>query len=486
MTTALYRKYRPGNFEEVTGQEHITKTLKNAIGMGQISHAYLFTGPRGVGKTSIARIFAKTINCKDIKKGEACNKCVMCKSFIDGKAIDMIEIDAASNRGIDEIRDLRDKIKFAPNQAKYKVFIIDEVHMLTKEAFNALLKTLEEPPAHAIFVLATTEIHKVPDTIISRCQRFDFERINTKLITARLEDISKKEGFEYELKALEMIAVEASGGLRDAISLLDQVSSFNAKKITEMEIKSIIGRADLEQIFNVALLMAKGKTKEPLDIINDLVLRGGDVNQFVKNLLEFLREVFLFKLARRESEKIPKEYLEKVSNATSERELIDILEILANVEKQSKLSSLPQLPLEIALVKIGMSIRGQIYEGIIEKKVSEKSSKEMITDTGSNKWEELLLEIKSSNHSVHAFLKAADPEIDKGVLVLAFLYQFHKERIEDVKNKMILEKAIAKVYGEPLRVKCVLKKGEKMKKEEDKKSDIVAKSIEIFGGEIVG
>jgi DNA polymerase-3 subunit gamma/tau len=228
----LYRKYRPKRFAEIVGQEHVVRTLTNAIASGMVSHAYLFAGPRGCGKTTIARLLAKAVNCKNRKEGEAepCNQCDSCLEINQGNAMDLIEIDAASNRGIDEIRDLRDGIRFVPTKSKYKVFIIDESHQLTREAANALLKTLEEPPSHAIFVLATTEVHKMIPTIVSRCQRFDFRRLKVPEIIGRLETILEKEKINFEKEALNLIALAASGSIRDAESLLDEVVSFSGKE----------------------------------------------------------------------------------------------------------------------------------------------------------------------------------------------------------------------------------------------------------------
>ena len=223
---ALYRTYRPQNFSEVAGQEHITKTLMNALKNDKISHAYLFSGPRGTGKTSIAKIFAKAVNCEKAPTSDACCSCEICKGIAEGKISDVIEIDAASNNGVDEIRDLRERVKYVPSVCKYKVYIIDEVHMLSTSAFNALLKTLEEPPKHAIFILATTEIHKIPATILSRCQRFDFRAISTPDLIKRVSEVATKENIDITDEAIEVIALNAEGGLRDALSLLDQAISF--------------------------------------------------------------------------------------------------------------------------------------------------------------------------------------------------------------------------------------------------------------------
>ncbi|EGS4843797.1 DNA polymerase III subunit gamma/tau, partial [Listeria monocytogenes] len=238
---ALYRVFRPQSFQDVVGQEHVTKTLKNAIVQNKTSHAYLFSGPRGTGKTSAAKIFAKAINCEHGHDGEPCNECEICKGTTDGSIPDVLEIDAASNNGVEEIRDIREKVKYAPTVAKYKVYIIDEVHMLSTGAFNALLKTLEEPPKHVIFILATTEPHKLPLTIISRVQRFDFKRITTQDIIGRLKFILEEEKIPYDEKALMIVARAAEGGMRDALSLLDQVISYGSEEVTVEDALEITG-----------------------------------------------------------------------------------------------------------------------------------------------------------------------------------------------------------------------------------------------------
>ncbi|MEK7519244.1 MAG: DNA polymerase III subunit gamma/tau, partial [Patescibacteria group bacterium] len=253
MSLVLYRKYRPQNFSEIIGQEHVVQTLKNALQKGLISHAYLFSGSRGSGKTTIARLLSKAVNCEKLKGSEPCNACSSCKEIQEGRAIDLIEIDAASHRGIDEMRELRDGIKFAPAKSKYKVFIIDEAHQLTKEAANALLKTLEEPPRHAIFILATTEIHKMIPTIISRCQRFDFRKLTIEEIIKRLELLAKKEKVNIEKAALELIALNSGGSLRDAESLLDQVLTFSGVlsgkgQIKAEDIKELLGLVEVRLV----------------------------------------------------------------------------------------------------------------------------------------------------------------------------------------------------------------------------------------------
>lgn len=292
---ALYRMFRPQSFNDVVGQEHVTKTLRNAISKGKQSHAYIFSGPRGTGKTSIAKVFAKAINCLNPHDGEPCNECAICKGITQGTNGDVIEIDAASNNGVDEIRNIRDKVKYAPSESKYKVYIIDEVHMLTTGAFNALLKTLEEPPAHAIFILATTEPHKIPPTIISRAQRFDFKAISTEQIVERLRFVAQEQSLDYEEAALEFIAKASEGGMRDALSIMDQAIAFGDEHLTLQDVLDVTGSVDeasLNELFND---IVNGNVKEAFSRYHHFVSEGKEVNRLINDMIYFVRDTIMNK-----------------------------------------------------------------------------------------------------------------------------------------------------------------------------------------------
>ena len=373
----IYRKYRPQIFKDIIGQEHVKTTLENEIKQDKISHAYLFSGSRGIGKTTMARLLAKALNCQERKKGEAepCNKCFICQEINHGHFIDLIEIDAASNRGIGEIRELRERVRFAPSSAKYKVFIIDEAHMLTIEAFNALLKTLEEPPKHIVFILATTEPHKLPETIISRCQRFDFKKIDPEEIAKRLGKIAKQEGVKIDKEVLQNISYHCQGSSRDAEGLLGQVLSLGEKKIGLEQLEIVLPRSDLKLVVELVDYLIKKETSASLMLINRLIEEGVDLEQFTGDLIEFLRKILIFKVGAQagsrtlqgastlrdyrsgyqnlDYQNLDKETNKKIQGFSQEMEIekiIEIIELFIEKKNQLKWSEIPQLPLELAII----------------------------------------------------------------------------------------------------------------------------------------
>lgn len=299
---ALYRMYRPQSFDDVVGQEHVTKTLRNAISKGKQSHAYIFSGPRGTGKTSIAKVFAKAINCTNSSDGETCNECAICKGITQGTNSDVIEIDAASNNGVDEIRNIRDKVKYAPSESKYKIYIIDEVHMLTTGAFNALLKTLEEPPAHAIFILATTEPHKIPPTIISRAQRFDFKAISLNQIVDRLKYVADSQSLPYDDEALEFIAKASEGGMRDALSIMDQAIAFGDEHLTLQDALNVTGSVDEASLNELFKDIVEGDVKESFNRYHQFVTEGKEVNRLINDMIYFVRDTIMNKTSNQDVE----------------------------------------------------------------------------------------------------------------------------------------------------------------------------------------
>ena len=356
----LYRKYRPQLFSEVIGQEHIKKTLENEIKTERISHAYLFYGPRGTGKTTLGRIFAKAINCQNRRRGESepCNHCLSCQEITQGKSLNLIEIDAASNRGINEIKELRDGVRFAPSGGKYKIFIIDECHQITSDAFNALLKTLEEPPEHAIFILVTTEPHKVPYTIASRCQKFGFAKVSISEILARLKKIVQLEKIRVEEEVLKNIARQSQGFVRDAESLLSQVLSLNDKEITLKEAEIILPYSEFEKIGEFVGFLLKKDSQKAIALINKLLENGVDLKQFSLNLIEFLRKILLTKLGGEVEkhsfsldEKQEKEII-SLAQEIETSEFIKIIEEFLKIRNYLEISEIPQLPFELAIIKI--------------------------------------------------------------------------------------------------------------------------------------
>lgn len=366
----LARKYRPQKFEEVYAQDQITQILKNSIDMNRIAHAYLFCGPRGVGKTSLARIFAKSLNCLEESNDlRPCNKCENCVQITDGTSPDVIEIDGASNTGVEDIRDLQKELLYATSNSRYKIYIIDEVHMLSKNAFNALLKTLEEPPENVIFIFATTEPHKVLPTIISRCQRYDFKRIPIKKIVARLDDICKAENIDITEEAMFFIAKMADGSMRDSQSLLDQVLAYGREKITLDNVMNIFGTVHTEIYEQITRAIKDQKPSEIIVKLHEVLEKGTDLQEFLGGYLEYIRNLTLFRIGITPQEVAPNQIgaMQEVSQLFSENELVYLITLLMQVKVDVKSSNTPVLVAEMALIKLSRMAEMQSIEDIISK-----------------------------------------------------------------------------------------------------------------------
>ncbi|MGI6706716.1 MAG: DNA polymerase III subunit gamma/tau [Clostridia bacterium] len=379
---ALYRQWRPQFFSDLVGQEHITKTLQNQISGGRIAHAYLFCGPRGTGKTTTAKIFAKAINCMSPSEGEPCGECDVCQKLSLENAMDIIEIDAASNNGVDEIRDLREKVKFPPTVGKYKVYIIDEVHMLSQGAFNALLKTLEEPPGHVVFILATTEPQRLPATILSRCQRYDFRRIALGDMVKRLKVVAEGAGAQFDEEGLRIIAHAAEGGMRDALSLMDQCISFCGEKVTARDITDLLGTVDRSFLFEVAGEILAGNTAAVLRAVDRLMDEGREIAVFTRDLIQHFRNLLLVKVCGECADILDvtgetlEEYRLQGEDASRQR-MIRAIDQLTALETEMKWSTQPRVLLEVALVKICRPDRDDSHEALLERiELLEKASRE--------------------------------------------------------------------------------------------------------------
>lgn len=356
--TALYRKWRPDRFSDVKGQDHIVTTLKNQILADRIGHAYLFCGTRGTGKTTIAKIFAKTVNCEHPVDGSPCGECASCKSIAAGNSMNVIEIDAASNNGVDNIRQIRDEVVYSPSEGRYKVYIIDEVHMLSIGAFNALLKTLEEPPSYVIFILATTEAHKIPVTILSRCQRYDFKRIGVDTICARLRELMKEEKIEAEDKAVQYIAKAADGAMRDALSLLDQcVAFYYGQTLTYDKVLEVLGAVDTEVFSELLRLVMAGDIKEAIHLLEKIVMQGRDLSQFVVDFTWYLRNLLLL-CTSEDAEEVIDMSTENLARLKEEAEIIDqvtlmrYIRIFSELSADMKYATMKRIYVEMAIIKL--------------------------------------------------------------------------------------------------------------------------------------
>ena len=436
MHKALYRVYRPKTFEDVVGQEHIVKTLKNQIRNSNIGHAYLFSGTRGTGKTSTAKIFARAVNCLNSNDEEPCNECEICVDTLNDNIMDIVEIDAASNNSVDDIRELRESVKYTPSKAKYKVYIIDEVHMLSQGAFNALLKTLEEPPSYVIFILATTEPHKIPATILSRCQRFDFKRVSSKDIANRMAYICEKENIQAEEKALSLIARNSQGALRDALSILDQCMSFGNEIIEYNDVIELLGTVNIDELFELSQAIIEENTKKTLQILNEFIIWGKDIRNLINDLIDQFRNLMVCKVSKDLDEiiSLPEENIEKLKEQAKTiniNDLIRILNILSETQDSMKSSSNTRILAEVTMMKIAQPMFDESKEALIKR----IENLEQIVESGNIKVVAVQNESKSSLNNINEKLNNQEEEQD-------IIYEEVKS--EDVK---LVEASWKKIIG---------------------------------------
>lgn len=499
MTDALYLRYRPQTFEDVVGQKHVAETLRNALRQDRIGHAYLFTGPRGTGKTSTARILAKAVNClaEDVNDRPD-NVCAICTAINQGRLMDLIEIDAASNTSVDDVRALIEKVAFAPSEARYKVYVIDEVHMLSTSAFNALLKTLEEPPAHVIFILATTEPHKIPATILSRCQRYDFHRISTQQISQHLGEIAEREGFSVTPEALGIIARSATGSMRDAISLLDQVASYGHTEIDDELVRDVLGMVSGLAISDFVDALAVGDPAEVLVKLHELIDKGVELSQFVNQLIDQLRTLLLLNVGKDPSlVDLPDSLLAQAQKQAAQFTASQLLHTIRSLTEAGQALKTPfagYLPVELALLDaLNMgdvapaaaqtaavsapppsrprstasasarppAVRPESRSAPAAKKQPprrtsgstpppSKSSPAPVTGELGDVWRQLLRALRRINPRLQALLRSGEPvALQGGEFHIRFRYEFHREQVQA--NIDDLNKGLSDVLGRPMR-----------------------------------
>lgn len=505
---SLYRKWRSRTFAELIGQDHVRDTLRNAVRSKRVGHAYLFCGPRGTGKTSTARLLAKAINCLNPEDAEPCGSCAMCLAVQEGRSMDLIEIDAASNRGIDEIRDLREKVGFSPAQAAFKFYILDEAHMLTSEAFNALLKTLEEPPAHAIFVLVTTEAHKIPATIVSRCQRFDFHRVRLADLQAKLLRICAEEQLDIEPQALELIARNATGSFRDAESVLDQFMTFGPGRITVGYVHSILGLTPEASVSGLVGALVSRDAAAGLATINDVSDDGMDLRQFNHQIVDQLHHLLLIKSGNADLIAVTSDQmaiLRHHAEGCSLHELTRWVRLFSQADASMRGSQQPQLPLELAFLDAttvesapanpaslqavtrssGPPVETFNRQATAAAPARETPQREasprfapapsspvalhgepaaapalaggaISLDQVKASWHKTLDTVGAVSRSLEGLLKGCEPTALEGNEVsLGFVHRFHRDRIDEPKNRVVVEKALSRVLGHEFRVRCV-------------------------------
>jgi len=523
---SLYRKWRSQNFDEVLGQEHVTRTLKNAVSQGRIAHAYLFAGPRGTGKTSTARILAKALNCEKGPTPDPCLKCSNCERIKEGNSLDVLEIDAASNRGIDEIRELRERVRFAPVEGRYKVYIVDEVHMLTPEAFNALLKTLEEPPEHVVFILCTTEPQKLPPTILSRCQRFDFRRIPSSLLKERFAQIVEAEGGKIQEEALDIVVQAASGSFRDGEAILEQLLSYTGGRIGISDVRELLGLTEDEWLEKLIVALFDGNYKEIFEVIDSLISLGKDPRNISRDLIQYLRQLLAVSVGGISiAWKERAEKLKALSAQISTPAILSLLEPLAGLEWQMRSAVEPRYLLEMSLVlasarlqekmtkfsprpgleKIRGSQEKSEIEGIVEEKAllseagpeisAEESSEAKQPLEASEKinleklkeyWPSILEKVKKKSVPTYILLsKATLSDFSEGQILLTFdrSFSFHKNMVEKSENRFLIEAAIEEILGRKYPIKCLLGNGETGENVEEIKSHpLVKQTLDLFEG----
>jgi DNA polymerase-3 subunit gamma/tau len=485
VSQAFYRKWRPRTWDEVVGQDHVVQTLRHAVRGGRLAHAYLFAGPRGTGKTTTARLLAKAANCLAEDPGlRPCNVCEHCVSVNEGRFLDLIEIDAASNTSVDDVRDLRDKVNFAPNEGRYKVYIVDEVHMLSTAAFNALLKTLEEPPAHVLFVLATTEVHKIPATVLSRCQRHEFRRVPVATMVEHLEARCREEGLEVEPAALTLIARQATGSLRDAISLLDQLAS-TGEAVSLARAEAILGTAASDAVRRVVEALSAGRVDAGLSAVNQSLDAGVDPRQLARQIVDFLRQVLLIKTGNAglvEAPEDSRQAMDRLAGSTTPEALLAGLRAFSRAAQENRAGWQPGLALELALLEAvspGPSLPASPSNPPPAKssppprpvpprdRPADKS--EMASPSGSgpaprptlqavlDHWPEILKAAHRLDPRTQALLNSCRPlGVQDGRLILGFGSEILREKMEKGHSLSLAQQAVEEVLGSPLGLRCML------------------------------